>query len=124
MSKDPVKPSNYSSGKKKWMVINQSKKDRPEVQSYCGIEDLPPIPISFPCKGAIGKTGTWRVFRPVIDQTKCTKCNTCYLFCPESSIQFDEEKKCFIIDYDYCKGCGICSKVCTTHSIEMKLEEK
>ena len=33
---------------KSWMNISKSREERPLVQQYCGYEDLPPIPISFP----------------------------------------------------------------------------
>lgn len=124
MANEQINNTEATTKKKKWMVINQSKDTRPEVQNYCGYEELPPIPISFPNKGAIGKTGTWRVYRPIIDQKKCTKCNTCYIYCPEGTIQFDDSQQCLLIDYDYCKGCGICAKVCNVKAIELKLEEK
>ena len=32
------------------------------------------------------KTGTWRTFRPILDNNKCVKCENCYIFCPEGAI--------------------------------------
>ena len=29
------------------------------------------ITISYPKKGAMGKTDNWRVFKPVLDKSKC-----------------------------------------------------
>jgi 2-oxoacid:acceptor oxidoreductase delta subunit (pyruvate/2-ketoisovalerate family) len=109
---------------KKWAKNNKSREERPLVQNYCGFEELPPIPISFPQKGAIGKTGDWRTYRPVIDSEKCTKCGMCYLYCPEGVIQLNDETNEYEIDLDYCKGCGICAKECPSKAIRMDLEEK
>ncbi|MHC1567954.1 MAG: 4Fe-4S binding protein [Candidatus Syntropharchaeia archaeon] len=72
------------------------------------------VTISFPKIGASGKTGTWRVFRPVKDEEKCTFCGLCYMYCPEAVIDKNME-----IDYDYCKGCGICANECPSKAIEM-----
>jgi len=77
--------------------------------------------ISLPTKGAMGKTGTWRVFRPEIDLEKCIKCWRCWIFCPDAAIARNEHP---VIDYDYCKGCGICANECPVDAIEMGREEK
>ncbi len=37
--------------------------------------------LSTPAEGAGGRTGTWRVYRPVINYSKCTKCGICWLYC-------------------------------------------
>lgn len=62
------------------------------------------------------KTGTWRTFKPVLDNEKCTKCLLCWFYCPDGSIKRGERIE---IDYDYCKGCGICANVCPVKAIEM-----
>jgi len=80
-------------------------------------EVLKYIPLAKPAIGVSGKTGTWRVERPVVDLNKCVKCGQCWLYCPESVITIDEDGA--KIDYDYCKGCGICSKVCPVGAIKM-----
>ncbi len=78
------------------------------------------LPISRPGPGVAGKTGTWRVMRPVYDPSKCVKCRLCWLYCPENVIDVNEGGERFIsIDYNYCKGCGICSTVCPTGAIKM-----
>ena len=79
--------------------------------------------ISYPKKGAMGKTGSWRVFRPVLDVTKCVKCLRCWIFCPEGSIKRNEDNT-VEINYDYCKGCGVCSNVCKVKAITMEREAK
>lgn len=69
------------------------------------------------------KTGSWRTYRPVWDEKKCTHCLLCWVYCPDSSIIVKEEKfKQF--DYDHCKGCGICSTQCPTKAIHMVEEGK
>lgn len=73
------------------------------------------------------KTGSWRTYRPVIDEEKCTKCFMCWLYCPDDSIKIEWDKEGkkpvrFYVNYDYCKGCGICANVCPVNAISMELE--
>ena len=77
--------------------------------------------ISYPKKGAMGKTGSWRVFKPVFDKTKCVKCLRCWIFCPEASIKREKDGT-ISIDYEYCKGCGICAAECNVKAIRMERE--
>jgi 2-oxoisovalerate ferredoxin oxidoreductase delta subunit len=70
---------------------------------------------------SVQATGTWRTFRPVIDLSKCTKCNVCWKFCPDVAIHFDGGGFP-VIDYDYCKGCGICEVECAPRAITMVKE--
>ena len=77
--------------------------------------------LSTPVIGAMGKTGTWRVFRPVINLDTCIKCWRCWIFCPDAVIDKNDHPT---IDYDYCKGCGICANECPVNAIEMRREEK
>ena len=79
--------------------------------------------ISYPKKGAMGKTGSWRVFRPIFDKAKCVKCLRCWIFCPEGSIKREKDDM-ISIDYEYCKGCGICASECKVKAITMELEVK
>ncbi|MEM4598746.1 MAG: pyruvate synthase subunit PorD [Candidatus Diapherotrites archaeon] len=69
------------------------------------------------------KTGGWRSFRPVIDQTKCVKCGNCWVFCPDNAIKKNADGS-FAVDYDYCKGCGICANECPLKAIRMETESK
>jgi pyruvate ferredoxin oxidoreductase delta subunit len=78
--------------------------------------------ISYPKKGAMGKTGSWRVFKPVMHEEKCVKCLLCWIFCPESCILRENER--ISIDYEYCKGCGICANECKVKAITMEMEGK
>ena len=69
------------------------------------------------------KTGSWRTFKPVRDEEKCTHCLLCWIYCPDSSI-IVEEGKIKGIDYEHCKGCGICSTQCPVNAIKMVEEAK
>ena len=71
----------------------------------------------------MGKTGSWRVFKPILDKTKCTKCLRCWIYCPEGSIKREKDGT-VSIDYDYCKGCGICAIECKVKAINMEREAK
>jgi pyruvate ferredoxin oxidoreductase delta subunit len=75
--------------------------------------------MSRPRKGASGKTGSWRIFRPRIDKDACNACALCALYCPDAAIGEDLE-----IDLEYCKGCGICAHECPKKAITMKREKK
>ena len=75
--------------------------------------------ISRPVKGSAGQTGSWRVFRPVVEREKCISCGLCSLYCPEAVI--DSELS---IDLVFCKGCGICANECPKNAIAMVREEK
>lgn len=77
--------------------------------------------ISYPKKGAMGKTGSWRVFKPILDKEKCVKCLRCWIYCPEGTIIRNKDDT-IDIDYEYCKGCGICANVCKVKAITMERE--
>ena len=70
----------------------------------------------------VNRTGSWRIFRPVVDKEKCVGCGRCSVFCPDGVINVKDGKA--EVDYDYCKGCGICSKVCPLKAITMEREVK
>ncbi len=67
------------------------------------------------------KTGDWRTFRPVRDESKCIHCMFCWVYCPDSSVLV-KEGKMVGFDYDHCKGCGICASVCPKKCITMEKE--
>ena len=76
-----------------------------------------------PASSKTNKTGSWRTKKPVIDQTKCTRCGICWMFCPDGAIQKTKTGS-FEPDLDYCKGCGICAEECPFKAITMVEEEK
>jgi len=86
------------------------------------------MPLAVGCRARPGKardnkTGSWRVFKPAYDHSKCSKCGMCQKVCPEGCIYKDPEGF-FDPDYAFCKGCGLCAQECPKDAIEMKQEEK
>ncbi|MEN6610345.1 MAG: 4Fe-4S binding protein [Methanoregulaceae archaeon] len=86
------------------------------------------MPLSVGCrarpgKGRDNKTGSWRVFKPLFDHAKCSKCGMCRTLCPEGCVS-ESADEFFVPDYNYCKGCGICAEECPADAITMKQEEK
>lgn len=69
--------------------------------------------------GVLKDVSSWRVFTPEIDIDKCISCKACWIFCPETAIEWDEETKKPSIRYNACKGCGVCANECPVDAIEM-----
>jgi pyruvate ferredoxin oxidoreductase delta subunit len=67
------------------------------------------------------KTGSWRVFRPLINLSKCVKCKNCWLYCPDAAIKWKGKP---VIDYRICKGCLICTSVCSSKAITTRKESE
>jgi pyruvate ferredoxin oxidoreductase gamma subunit len=65
---------------------------------------------------ALRSTAGWRVYRPVIDLGRCTRCFLCFALCPEGAIRLDPENRP-VVDYDHCKGCLVCVTECPPHAI-------
>jgi len=42
----------------------------------------------------------------------CNSCGTCFVFCPDGAIIWDDGPR---IDHEFCKGCGICVAECPGH---------
>lgn len=70
-----------------------------------------------PASSLENKTGSWRTYRPEIDNNKCISCALCSKLCPEGCIVMAGKPK---INYDYCKGCGVCAQECPVKAIMMK----
>ena len=86
-----------------------------------GCKQIASLSESAPGDG--GKTGSWRVLRPVIDPARCIPgkkgvpaCFLCWLYCPDAVITRTVPPA---IDYEYCKGCGICAEECPARAIRM-----
>ncbi|MBM1154945.1 4Fe-4S binding protein [archaeon] len=86
-----------------------------------GWKEIPIAGIPFK-PGTEYKTGSWRTFKPVLDDSKCVRCLLCFVYCPEGCITWNETENRVVIDYDFCKGCGICAAECPRQAIEMVLE--
>jgi pyruvate ferredoxin oxidoreductase delta subunit len=83
--------------------------------------------VQHPTEGEAGETGTWRTFKPVVDETKCVlmrsakaRCNICWMYCPEACISRERPP---VVNYKYCKGDGICAQECPHGAITMVEEE-
>jgi pyruvate ferredoxin oxidoreductase delta subunit len=83
---------------------------------------------SRPTIGEAGRTGDWRLERPVIQLAKCTAaksqqpvCLLCWLYCPEAVISKTAPPQ---INLEYCKGCGICAIECPRQAIIMVPESQ
>jgi len=85
------------------------------------VEDFPTMPMSL---GNMlwNKTGSWRNIRPEIKLEDCIQCGICWKFCPDMSIEIENEWP--VVNYDYCKGCGICAEECPVKCIVMVEERK
>jgi len=86
-------------------------------------------PVSAAAPGSMGRTGFWRLQRPVVRAERCTGCYLCWLYCPEAVIDMAEGagprgQDIPVIDYEYCKGCGVCATACPVKAIEMVDEEQ
>ncbi|MBU0898597.1 MAG: 4Fe-4S binding protein [Nanoarchaeota archaeon] len=68
------------------------------------------------------RSGTykWRVFKPVWDMKKCTKCKQCWLFCPDTAIGWKGKP---VWDKQTCKGCLVCVNVCPVKAITAVRDE-
>ena len=85
-----------------------------------GYKEIPPAGVTFK-RATEYKTGDWRNKRPHRDEKKCTRCLTCWVFCPDGAISWDGTDIHF--NFDFCKGCGICANECPVKCIEMKPED-
>lgn len=83
------------------------------------MKKLPLVHVATECASVA--TGDWRTFKPIVDETVCTKCGTCATYCPDGvMLKIRDEYK---PDYNFCKGCGICANVCPVEAIKMVQEE-
>lgn len=71
---------------------------------------------------ALRTTEGWRVYRPVVDLDRCTRCFLCFALCPEGAIHLDPEHYPHV-DYEHCKGCLVCVAECPPKAISQVREE-
>ncbi len=67
-------------------------------------------------------TEGWRLYRPVIQRARCTRCFLCFALCPEGAIELDAQNYP-VVDYAHCKGCLVCLAECAPHAIEELRED-
>ena len=85
--------------------------------------------VDKPGSSRANKTGSWRTFRPVINE-KCIACGICVPYCPEACMELKPVKgaiaksgKRVVVDYDFCKGCMICKGECPHSAIDQELDK-
>src|SRR3989344_1817580 len=93
-----------------------SKIIRVEGIKFLGLNGIPATVFEG---GKMPDTGSWKVFRPVIDYSKCIKCHQCWLHCPDAAIKIRSDEFTYS-DYSICKGCGACAEVCPVKCIQMQ----
>jgi len=69
--------------------------------------------------GVLRDVSSWRVFQPKIDLDKCIGCKNCWIYCPETAINWTDEDKPEI-EWRKCKGCGICVNECPVEVIKFE----
>jgi pyruvate ferredoxin oxidoreductase gamma subunit len=111
---------------RQWAPVRERSTEIEEpVQSLAEVTfDLPRI--ATPSVYALGnsperKTGSWRQFRPVLHQERCTRCWICFVRCPEAAIALDANDYP-VVDYDECKGCLLCVHECPTQAFTAEKE--
>lgn len=101
-----------------------SREETVSIQKASPVISVPfePAIISSPAINAkantpLRKTGNWRLFKPVWDHEKCTKCMMCVVSCPDGCISVNPAGLPNT-SYENCKGCLICIEVCPSEAIE------
>ena len=54
----------------------------------------------------------------VVDNEKCTGCETCVSECPSEAITMKDEKA--VINAELCVDCGVCVDACPAEAISME----
>ncbi len=67
-------------------------------------------------------TGSWRLERPQLDESKCIRCGTCARSCPTDCITVSRDGCPVVFDWYYCKGCGICVNECPKNALSLVKE--
>lgn len=103
--------------------------DRRSGAAASSVFELPHLParlsaptIPGPPTSALRAVDGWRVYRPVIDRDRCTRCVFCFALCPEGAIGLDADGYP-TVDYAHCKGCLVCATECPPGAIASVREE-
>jgi len=91
-----------------------------EATEPVDVSDVEGVKVTPPRSRFDRDVSSWRVFRPEIEEEKCTGCRRCYIFCPEVAISMVGDKA--EINYEHCKGCGICYEECPVGAISFPQE--
>lgn len=97
-----------------------------ELSRYIFPEVWPSLPVKFApeerikgfkeIKGGLSKEEALREARRCFNCGKCTRCDLCFLLCPDLAIVRGEP---YQVRGDYCKGCGLCVEVCPRRVVEI-----
>ena len=103
-------------------VVSMNKKKSVGIEKieYLGKNGIPYLEANG--NSSKRNVGSWRIFKPIIDKSKCIKCLQCWISCPESAIKIDKNGHPEI-DYNICKGCLVCANVCPVKCIKMEKEK-
>jgi pyruvate ferredoxin oxidoreductase delta subunit len=95
---------------------------KPQIVKFKFPESLKEMPLGPSAEAGIltESNAGWRVQRPILDHSKCSRCLMCWVLCPEGVIDKQNEK--LEIDMNYCKGCGLCAHECPKEAITMVSE--
>lgn len=94
----------------------QERNERPELPVSARVLGFEEVRTGY--SGKIAKRESERCFSCGV----CNSCGNCFIFCPDTSVQFKGLKEKIEFDYDYCKGCGICMEECPRRAIRMEQE--
>jgi pyruvate ferredoxin oxidoreductase delta subunit len=70
------------------------------------------------------ETGDWRSMRPIYDSEVCIQCRLCWIYCPDSAIEVNDEGEVIGVNLFHCKGCGICAFECPVDALKMVPEDQ
>lgn len=54
----------------------------------------------------------------IVDNEKCTGCETCVSECPSEAIKIADEKA--IVNVELCVDCGVCVDACSVEALSME----
>jgi len=72
-----------------------------------------------PCSECLAEIDLCEADKAVVDENRCTGCNTCAIVCPCDAIKKNENGVAQV-DEETCKGCGICAATCPERAITMR----